>query len=162
VQLSAPITRAQVQANPATGVVTTTLASAAGAVPGVSNLAIANATNASPIAVTTTSAHGLSSGNFVTISGALGHPKANRNRNTTVTGASSFTLNGRAGNAAYIAGGIVEGGDLGEVDTVIQANCVPSGETAITQSATAFNVTIVGSVVVPLAQVAAYQAAAQL
>lgn len=161
VTLSAPITRALVQTSASTGVVTTTVASSSGTVPGVSNLAITAATNATPIAVTTASAHGLSSGNYVTISGVLGNTAANGTWSITVTGASTFTLTGSSGNAAYTSGGIVEGGDLGEVDAIIQANCVPNDVTAITQSATAFNVAIVANVTVPFAQATAYTTAVQ-
>lgn len=161
VTLSAPITRALVQTSAASGVVTTTIASSSGTVPGVSNLGVTAATNATPIAITTATAHGLSTGNFVSISGVLGNTAANGTFVVTVTGSSTFTLNGSTGNAAYVSGGIVEGGDLGEVDAVIQANCVPNAVTAITQSASGFNVAIVATVVVPFAQTAAYIAAAQ-
>ena len=161
VQLSAPITRVLVTSSTASGIVTTTIASAAGAVPGVSNLAVTNATNATPIVITTTSAHGLSSGNYVSISGVQGNTNANGTWSITVLSTTTFSLGGSTGNAAYTSGGAVEGGDLGEVDTVLQANCVPDDITAITQSATAFNVAIVASVTVPLANVASYQVAVQ-
>lgn len=161
VTLSAPITRALVQTSASTGIVTTTVASSSGTVPGVSNLGVTAATNATPIAITTASAHGLSTGNFVTLSGVLGNTAANGTWTITVTGSSTFTLTGSSGNAAYTSGGIVEGGDLGEVDAIIQANAVPNDITAITQSATPFNVAIVGNVTVPFVQVASYTAAVQ-
>jgi len=161
VTLSSPITRVLVQASATSGVITTTVASSSGTVPGVSNLAVTGASSASPIEITTASAHGLSSGNYVTISGVLGNTNANGTYAITVTSATKFTLNGSTGNAAYTSGGIVEGGDLGEVDTVIQGNAVPNNITAVTQSASGFNVAIVASVVVPFAQVVPYTAAVQ-
>jgi hypothetical protein len=128
-------------------------------VSGVSNLAVTGATNASPIVITTASAHGLSSGAFVTISGVLGTTAANNTWVVTFVSGTQFSLNGSVGNAAYVSGGIVEGGDLGQVDLIIQQNCVPVGTIAQTQSAVAFNVTITGNVFVPFAQVAVFQAA---
>ncbi len=145
------ITRALVQANKVTGTVTTYVANAGGVVSGVSNLAVSGATNASPIEITTASNHGLSTGAFTTISGVGGNTAANGTWQITVTAANKFTLTGSAGNAAYTSGGVVEGGDLGEVDAVIQANAVPLGVTALTASAVAQNVAIVCDIWVPLA-----------
>lgn len=162
VQLSSPITRVSVATGAATGIVTTTIANVNGPVPGVSNLAMTAATNATPIAITTASAHGLATGNYVTISGVLGNTNANGTFVITVTGASTFTLNGASGSGTYTGGGIVEGGDVGEVDTVIQANAVPDDITAITVSAAAQNIAIVATATVPQAQTAIYQANAQI
>lgn len=162
VQLSSPITRVSVQTSTTTGIVTTTIANATGPVPGVSNLAITAATNATPIAITTASAHGLATGNYVTNSGVLGNTNANGTFVITVTGATTFTLNGATGNAAYTSGGIVEGGDLGEVDAIIQVNAVPDDITALTVSAAAQNVAIVATATVPQAQTAIYVANAQI
>lgn len=161
VTLSAPITRVLVQSSPATGVVTVTVANAGGAVSGVSGLAVTGATNASPIQITTASPHGLSNGNYVTISGVLGNTNANGTFAVANASGSTFTLNGTTGNANYTGGGTVDGGDLGEVDAIIQANAVPTDVTAVTQSAVNFGVAVVATVTVPQAQVAAYQAAVQ-
>lgn len=160
VVLSSPISRVLVQASATTGGITTTVANATGAVSGVSNLPVTGATNASPIEITAT-AHGLASGNYAQISGVLGNTNANGQWVISVTGVNTFTLNGSAGNAAYTSGGVVEGGDLGEVDTIIQANCVPDGQAAVTESATNFNVAIVANVNVPQSRVAAYRVAVQ-
>lgn len=160
VVLSSPITKVLVSASATTGIVNTTLASTVGAVPGVSNLAVSGATNATPIEISAT-AHGLASGNYVQISSVLGNTNANGQWVITVTGANTFTLDGSAGNAAYTSGGIVQGGDLGEVDTIIQANCVPDGNTAITDSSTNFNVAVVCNVSVPQAQAPAFAVAVQ-
>lgn len=160
--LSAPITRVLVQTSAVTGVVTVILANAGGDVPGVSNLPITAATNATPIAITTSAPHTLNTSDYVKISGVIGNSNANGTWQITVTGGSTFTLNTTFGNAAYGGGGIVEGGDLGLVDSIIQANCVPDDITAITQSSTGFAVAIQATVEVPLNQVSSYLANAQV
>jgi hypothetical protein len=66
---------------------------------------ITGATNASPIAITTTLPHGLATGNRVTIAGVTGNTAANGTFIITVTGANTFTLNGSTGNGAYVSGG---------------------------------------------------------
>lgn len=68
---------------------------------------VANATNASPIAITTSANHGLSTGQLVGISGVLGNTAANGQFIVTVTSANSFTLNSSTGNGAYTSGGLV-------------------------------------------------------
>lgn len=69
---------------------------------------ITAASNASPIAVTTTSPHGRATGDTVFIAGALGNTAANGAWIITVTGANSYTLNGSAGNGAYTASSATE------------------------------------------------------
>lgn len=69
-----------------------------------SGLAISAATNASPIAVTTTT-HGYTTGDVVTIAGVLGNTAANGTWTITVTGGTTFTLTGSTGNGAYTSGG---------------------------------------------------------
>lgn len=66
--------------------------------------AIADATNASPIAIASTS-HGLVTGDQVTITGVGGNTAANATFTVTVTSPSAFTLDGSTGNAAYTSGG---------------------------------------------------------
>lgn len=161
VLLSSPVTRVLVQQSRVTGTVTVTVANASGSVPGVSNLRITNATNASPIQITTVTPHGLSSNDYVEISGVLGNTDANGQWQVTFVDGSNFTLNGSVGNGAYSGGGTVEGGDLGEVDYIIQTNCVPDSVTVVTQSASVFNVAIVAAVTVPQNQVVAYQSNVQ-
>src|SRR5258708_6310876 len=65
------------------------------------------ASNASPIAITTASPHGLQTGTQVTISGVTGNTAANGAFAITVTGPATFTLNGSTGNGAWINGGTV-------------------------------------------------------
>ena len=67
---------------------------------------ITAATNASPIAISTTRSHGLSTGAQVFVQGVNGNLAANGQWTVTVTGGNSYTLNGSAGNGAYTSGGI--------------------------------------------------------
>lgn len=150
-----PITRAIPNVSTVTGIVTTTIANANGAVHGCAQVQVTGATNASPIAITTAVAHGLSTGDVVSISGVTGNTAANGLSWTiTVTGATTFTLNSSVGNGAYVNGGIVEGSDLGAVDSIIQANVVPNGTIAITQSATNVNVAVVAAIWLPASMAA--------
>lgn len=161
VALSTPVTRALVQASANDGVVITTVASASGSVSGVSQLGISGATNASPIVITTGTAHGLATSDYVTISGVLGNTNANGTYQIIVLSSTTFSLDGSSGNAAYTGGGVVEGGDLGQVNRVIQENCVPDDTVAITQSATNFDVAIVAAVEIPQENFTIYSAAVQ-
>lgn len=161
VTLSSPITQALVVQSYATGIVTTYIANANGAVLGCSDLAITGATNATPIVITTAGAHGLSTGAFATISGVQGNTNANGTWVITSTGADTFSLNGSTGNSGYISGGSVDGGDLGQVDSVIQNYAVPDAVTAVTASASAWNVAIVATVAVSAAYVSTYVSTVQ-
>lgn len=66
---------------------------------------ITGATNASPIAITTSSSHTLNTGDTVAISGVGGNTNANGTFVVTVTSGTTFTLNGSTGNAGYTSGG---------------------------------------------------------
>lgn len=163
-----PIAIATTFSNPLNGVVTTLVASSTPATatlggqvtPGCAQLGITGATNATPIEVSTASAHGLSTGNAASIAAVLGNTAANGGWTITVTASNKFTLNGSVGNGAYTGGGNVEGGDLGQVDGLIQASVVPDGQSEITKSALAFPLAIGAVVVVPQAFLATYTAAA--
>lgn len=84
-------------------------------VPGASNgllpisaVAVSAASNASPIVVTTSSPHALSTGDAVLIWGVQGNAAANGNYWTvTVVDATRFRLNGSAGSGSYTSGGTV-------------------------------------------------------
>ena len=67
--------------------------------------AITNATNASPIVITSAN-HGLTTGARVTITGVGGNTNANGTFIVTVVDANTFSLNGTTGNAGYTSGGI--------------------------------------------------------
>ncbi len=149
----AQITQVLVDTDPATGIVTTTVANANGPVAGITNLAVIGATNANPIEIQTASNHGLNTGDWASVSGVEGNSGANITSTIAVTAVDKFTLDGSHGTGAYVAGGIVEGGDLGEVDKILQANVVPNGITALTVSATALAVTVDVTVWVPQADI---------
>ena len=157
-------------ANPITGIVTLVVASAtpassalgANVTPGVAQLPISGVTNANPCVVTCTGPTGLApAGSMtVTISGVLGTAGVNGTFLGTYVGANSFSIPvDSTSGGTYTGGGSVEGGDLGQIDALIQANVVPDNTAALTVSATAFPITIVASVVVPQAMVATYSAA---
>lgn len=76
---------------------------------------ITDATNATPIVITTSAAHGLKVGDMVTISGVGGNTAANADHFISVVGSSTtFSLQtlahvDLAGNGAYTSGGTVDG-----------------------------------------------------
>jgi hypothetical protein len=69
--------------------------------------AVSAATNASPIAITTSAAHGLTTGDRVTVASVGGNTAANGSFTVTVTSTTAFTLDGSTGNGTYTSGGIV-------------------------------------------------------
>jgi len=66
---------------------------------------ISNATNAAPIQITTTVAHGYVTGQSVSIADVSGNTAANGTWIITTSGGTTFTLNGSVGNGAYTGGG---------------------------------------------------------
>lgn len=72
--------------------------------PGPSGGAIANASNAMPIVITS-NGHGLTTGTQVTISGVGGNNNANGTWIVTVLDANTFSLNGSTGSGIYTSGG---------------------------------------------------------
>lgn len=73
-----------------------------------STLTVSGASNATPIQIDTTAAHGLSTDNTVHIVGVGGNTAANGDWVITFVDSDSFTLNGSAGNGAYTTGGTVQ------------------------------------------------------
>lgn len=69
---------------------------------------ITAATNASPIAITTSAAHGLKTDDWVNVDDVAGNTAALGLWRITVTSTTAFTLNGSTGNAAYTSGGTVQ------------------------------------------------------
>jgi hypothetical protein len=166
---SGPITRAKVTTDPLTGSVYTCVApetpqsttQGAQVTFGGTNLAVTGASNASPILITCPN-HGLTDGELVVVQGVLGNVGANGTWNIIADDANHFWLLGSSGTGTYTGGGQVDGGPLGLVDDVIQANCVPDGApTAYTVSGLAQTLAIAASVSVPAAQLAAYRANVQ-
>ncbi len=86
----------------------------------VEPLVVSGATNTSPIEITTSAAHGLTTGDFVFVDGVLGNTGANGFFSITVTSSTKFTLDTSTGTGAYTSGGLV-----GSVDRV--SRCVYSG-----------------------------------
>lgn len=70
-------------------------------------VAVLGATNATPIVITTGAAHGLSSYDFVSITGVGGNTAANGIWCVNVLTTTTFELIGSVGNAAYTSGGTV-------------------------------------------------------
>ena len=172
--LTSTIAQANTVPNTTNGTVVTTVApqnppngsvNGAVVVQGVAGLAITNATNASPIVVTVGSTTGMANNMIVNITGVQGNGAANGYwQVASLTGTTFALLNpttgaNSAGNGAYTTGGIVEAGDLGLVDSVLQANCVPLAVTATTVSAIAQWVVVNCTVYVPAAQSAGVKSA---
>lgn len=78
----------------------------------VTTLTVTNASNTSPIQITTSTAHGFVGGQSVIITGVVGNTNANGTWAIIVTGANTFTLIASNGNAAYTSGGTVTAGFL--------------------------------------------------
>jgi hypothetical protein len=66
-----------------------------------------DATNSTPIQITTTAAHGLITGQWVLVQGSLGNTAANGAWSVTVVSPTSFTLGGSQGNGLHSTGGTV-------------------------------------------------------
>lgn len=66
---------------------------------------VTGATNASPIVITTSAAHGLPTGAYVKIASVGGNTAANGSFFITSTGSTTFSLTGSTGNGAYTSGG---------------------------------------------------------
>lgn len=153
-------------ANPQTGIVTTVVASTTPAsnilgdavTPGVSQSKITGVSNSNP-AIVTYLDDVLSPGQSmtVTIAGVLGVTGVNGTFLGTYTSAHHFSIPLDTTSAgAYTGGGSLEGGDLGQIDLLLQERVVPDGITAVTESAKALPVDIVATVLVPQANRAAY------
>jgi len=93
-------------------------------------VALSSVTNATPISVTTASAHGLSTGDTVSLVGVLGCTAANGVWKITVTGATTFTLDGSVGNGAYSAGsGTLQPGFIDDLSDSYLINNTVDGNT---------------------------------
>lgn len=154
--------------NPITGIVTTVVASTSPAsivlgepvTPGVSQLDITGITNANPAVVSCAAPTTLQPGQSmtVTMTGVLGVSGVSGTFLGTYVTATSFSIPvDTTAAGTYAGGGQVEGGDLGQIDRLIQLKAVPDNTTAITESALAMPITIIATVVLPAAFVAIYQ-----
>jgi hypothetical protein len=79
-----------------------------GSLSNTSTLTVSNATNANPIVITTSAAHGLQSEDFVDIDAVLGNLNANGRWRIQVVNTTSFSLIGGIGSGAYTSGGKVK------------------------------------------------------
>lgn len=162
--------RATEFSTPMTGVVNLVVGSATPAsttlgqpvTPGVSQLPVTAVTNANPCVVTCSSSTSLAPAQSmtVTISGVLGVAGVNGTFLATYSTADSFSIPvNTTSSGTYAGGGSVEGGDLGQIDRLIQANVVADNTVALTSSALALPIQITATVVVPSAFVTTYQIA---
>ena len=69
--------------------------------------AITGATNAAPIVVSTSLAHGYSTGDVIQISGTNGNTATNGIWKVTVTSSTQFSLDDSSGNGTYSSGGVI-------------------------------------------------------
>jgi hypothetical protein len=116
---------------------------------------IASSTNASPIAITTSTPHGYPNGARVTVASHTTNTNANGTWNITVTGASTFTLDGSTGNGIGGATGTVTqqlllAGDTFEIreakfDTAKNANFIYNGTKIVVTGITEHNKLTVAS-----------------
>jgi hypothetical protein len=159
-----PITKVLVTSNPQLGTIVTTIANASGTVEGVSNIAVTGCVSGSGGAfrLTVTSTTGIAANDFGTVSGVVGCPAANGTWQLTIVDGTHVELQGTTFAGTYVSGGTLEAGDLGQVDLIIQQNCVPDDVQNTTQSAAPFSVTIVAVATVPPSQATAFVAAAAL
>lgn len=152
---------------PGTGVVNVVLASlsplssvlGANVTPGCSQLRISAISLTNPAVITCVGPTSLSPGQSmtVTISGVLGTAGINGTWTGTYTAANAFSIPVDASAAsAYTGGGSVEGGDLGQINILLQENVEPDNTTARTGSAIALPIVVVATVIVPQAYVASY------
>jgi hypothetical protein len=106
---------------------------------------VTGASNASPIAISTAQPNGLLTGMQVSVSGVLGNSAANGTFTITVSGATTFTLDGSAGNGAWTSGGAVTSSDPTAVQAIVSqalANDPATIQTIVVQGlATAAGVT---------------------
>lgn len=87
---------------------------------------VTDAENATPIVVTTETAHGLSNGDEVVLAHVLGNTAANGHWTVANVTADTFELSGSAGNGSYVRGGdvydAVTGGTDISMDYVASSN----------------------------------------
>ena len=159
-------------ASPVTGIVTTVIASSTPAsttlgqavTPGFAQNPVTGVSNASAAVVTVANAVAAWSGTAsVIIADVLGIGGVNGAFNATYLTPTTFSIPvNTSASASYTGGGGVEGGDLGQVDNLLQENVVPDGILAITESALAQPITVIASVTVPQAYAATYATAAPI
>lgn len=112
-----------------------TLATAKSKTVGGQSIAISAASNAAPIAITTSAVHGLETGDIVQISSVTGNLGANGQFVITKTDTTHFTLNNSNGSGAYVSGGSAAHVGFATtgaaVDNTVFPNGVPNNLTAV-------------------------------
>ena len=83
---------------------------------------ITNATNASPIVITTDADHGMGTGEYVHVYDCEGNTAANGEWQITRLSATSFSLNGSTGNGSYTGSGKFAGGGGHTSDTTVDGS----------------------------------------
>jgi hypothetical protein len=157
-----PITQAETIINTSSGEATTILRNGGGIVDGCLNVAITNVSATSPIQITTFAPHNCISGEYGQANGVGGNTQANGQWQITVISPTVISLDASTyGGTPYTSGGSFSGGDLYAIDLIVQAYTVPEAVTATEQSALAVAAVITGTVYVPIALVATYQASMQ-
>lgn len=132
---------------------------------GGSMVAVTAASNTPPIAITTATPHGLSSGMQVTISGALGNTAANGTFSVTVISTTSLTLDGSSGNGTWTGGGTValpslaqalnaDSNDVLAIATALAAT--PPGMTTATQRGSLADMAMLSAIAAALDAAARY------
>jgi lysophospholipase L1-like esterase len=97
---------------------------------------ISGATNASPIAITLTGNHFLTTGETVNIAGCTGNTAANGTWVVTVTGGNTMTLNGSTGNGTYTTNsGFAATGEANRVFLNNWIRTVPAPLTGVIETA---------------------------
>lgn len=151
--VNTPINRAQPILNYGSGIVDVYAANVNGSVEGCSDLAITNITWSTGTAtVTTASAHDLSIGDWIVISGVKGATGVNNQVAGTpawqciTASGSTLTFAPASDPGSYTSGGLVNGGDLGMATVAIRTQVVGIGKTAVVFSATTHGIGIAGTV----------------
>ncbi len=105
----------------------------------IAGTAITGATNALPIEITTSAAHGLVTGDAVFVAGVLGNTAANGAWYIVKTSGTKFTLTGSSGNSGYVSGGFAyvptlaqfEADTAGTPSNATRANTITQNVTAL-------------------------------
>jgi hypothetical protein len=167
--LYTPVTQAVAQSDPYDGSTAVILAGLDGGIEGVQNIAITDVTSG-PAQVTTSVAHGLLQGDFVSINAVQGVTGINNTPGnptwliSSVPSPTTMNLTHVTGGAislvgSYTSGGQLTGGDILKVQWVLQQNCVPDGVGTSINPAVNVDFTITGTVFVPANYVVPYIAA---
>lgn len=89
---------------------------------------VTNATNATPIVITTSAAHGYTTGNTVSVRSVGGNTAANGYWTVTVLTSTTFSLTGSVGNGAYTSGGTAIRDNLTDIQPIKHGIYLADGE----------------------------------